>query len=165
MQYYDLVASTSKRNVKKGTSRYQVGISPEGYHRIWKQGDQSHSFFKHIFSFWAFNSKQQGTIAFSVMCNSSYLDNDCIMVEATTAKQTDYQHDFTFWVFPTEVLESQEVIIRSKPKATKKSKRSTNPPTFPAISTFSFWVPKFGNEHGNIIYISKTYIKIKNYFY
>ena len=136
-------ARTNARGVKKGTNKYHVGFSLDGYAVIWKQGTQQPLGFSYRYSFWAFYTKQRGTVPYHVICS----DSDCSIMRA--AKNGMNAHEYLqFWVYPIEVAGSQQIIMISKPPNPSNSWNSAHKP-FEKDVYISFWAPKSGNINGN----------------
>ena len=146
-------AQTNARGVTKGTDKYHVGFSLDGYAVIWKQGTQQPRDFSYRYSFWAFYSKQRGTVPYHVICHDSGHDSDCSIMRV--AKNGMNAHEYLqFWVYPIEVAGSQQIIMRSKPPNPYNSWNSAHKP-FEKDVYISFWAPKSGNINGNCF--SKLY--------
>ena len=140
-------ARTNTRGVQKGTAKYHVGFSDDGYAVIWKQGTQQPLGFSYRYSFWAFYTKQRGTVPYYVICNDLGNNPDCSIMKA--AKNGMNAHEYLqFWVYPIEVAGSQQIILRSKPLNPFNSPNSAHKP-FEKDVYISFWAPKSGNLNGN----------------
>ena len=129
-------------------------MSSDGYHRIWKQGDKKPDKLRYIFSFWAFSAKERWTTPLAVACSSAKPNNNCIITRETSQNLQNYDHVFTFWVYPTEVSDSQEINVRSKSDSSTRPKRSLSASEIPKDEVFfSFWVAKSGNQYSKVIFI------------
>ena len=141
------LAQTNARGIKKGSSKYHVGFSDDGYAVIWSQGTQQPLGCSYRYSFWAFYTKQRGTVPYFVICNDSGLNPDCSITRALDNGLNAHDY-FQFWVYQNEATGSQRIVLRTRPPSLSKSPNSDNKP-FERDIYLSFWVPKSGNLHGN----------------
>ena len=143
------LARTNARGVKKGSNKYHVGFSDDGYAVIWKQGTQQPLGFSYRYSFWAFYTKQRGTVPYYVICNDSGSNPDCSITRAAD-NGLNAQDYFQFWVYPNKVAGSQQIVLRTKPPNLSNSLNSAHKP-FEKDEYLSFWVPNSGNLNGKCL--------------
>ena len=144
------LARTNARGVKKGSNKYHVGFSDDGYAAIWKQGTQQPLGFSYRYSFWAFYTKQRGTVPYYVICSGSGNNPDCSIMKAAN-NGMNAQEYLQFWVYPIEVAGSQQIVLRTKPPNIYNSPNSA-PNTFEKDVYISFWATKYGNSNGKFFF-------------
>ena len=102
--------------------------------------------FRYIFSFWAFDTLQKGTIPYAVTCYKSVLNNYCA-IATLSSENTQNDSVFHFYVYQKNVFGSQQIYLKSKSVISKKS---TGTATNTEDSYLSFWAPTLGKQFGNI---------------